>query len=208
MACVSGPARRDVFKPQVSRRAAMAVQSSPATSADMHAVLKDVFGIDKFRGCQENIVRAALAGVDAVVLMATGGGKSLCYQLPAVLQPGVPVVVCPLVALMDDQLLGLRQRGIACAKYDGTVSEEARHAILASLSDPVKILYTSPEQLHQSNRLRDRLIQLAASKQLQRMVFDEAHCMSRTDTSRRCMVGKDKRHHANCDAWLEEFLTE
>jgi len=127
-----------------------------------------VFKLEVFRGNQQRIVEAALDGVDVFVLMATGSGKSLCYQLPAVVREGTTVVVGPLVTLMDDQLHGLRQRKINCAKYEGTVSEEERTVILQELGTTIKILYTSPEQLHQSTRLRSKLQRLARQGLLQR----------------------------------------
>ena len=154
--------------------------------AVQHA-LQHTFQIASFRGNQASIVQAAMAGVDTIVLMATGSGKSLCYQLPAVVQSGVTIVACPLVALMDDQLHGLRQRGIGCAKYEGSVDDDERKAILSRLSDTIKILYTSPERLEQSSRLRIRLMRLACRGLLQRLVFDEAHCIALWGQTFRCV---------------------
>ena len=84
-------------------------------AADPQAVLRQVFGFPAFRGLQKAAIDQVLAGGDALVLMPTGGGKSLCYQIPALCRPGTAIVVSPLIALMDDQVAALRQLGVAAA---------------------------------------------------------------------------------------------
>ena len=113
---------------------------------DAVRVLREVFGYPAFRGQQEEIIRHVIAGGDALVLMPTGGGKSLCYQIPALVRPGLGVVVSPLIALMKDQVDALRQAGVRAAYLNSTLSPaeaargRARHAraarSISSMSRP------------------------------------------------------------------------
>src|SRR3954453_1922588 len=96
-------------------------------------VLREVFGFDSFRGQQRDIIEQVAAGNDAVVLMPTGGGKSLCYQVPALLRPGVGVVVSPLIALMKDQVDALRQAGVRAAALNSRLSPGESGAIEQAL---------------------------------------------------------------------------
>jgi superfamily II DNA helicase RecQ len=123
-----------------------------------------------------------VAGKDVIVLMATGSGKSLCFQLPALCAPGVTIVISPLLASMSDQLRGLRARGIKCAEYNSSVTPEVRQQTLADLSENderVKLLYTTPEQLQMTKRndLVECLKRVHTAGLLQRVVVDEAHCV-------------------------------
>jgi ATP-dependent DNA helicase RecQ len=98
---------------------------------DPEKVLKSVFGYDNFRGQQKQIIDQLIAGQDALVLMPTGGGKSLCYQIPAMIRPGVGIVVSPLIALMQDQVNALHLLGVKAAFLNSTLSmDEARYSIL------------------------------------------------------------------------------
>lgn len=142
--------------------------------ADPRAVLQQVFGFDAFRPGQEEIVRAALAGRDVLAIMPTGGGKSLCFQLPALLRDGLTVVVSPLIALMRDQVAQLRDYGIAAAALNSANGPEANAETLRDAREGrLKLLYVSPERLAQPGTLaalRGASVGLLA--------VDEAHCVS------------------------------
>src|SRR6187397_2453094 len=110
------------------------------------AQLRHVFGFDSFRGEQARIVAHVTAGGDALVLMPTGGGKSLCYQLPALLREGTAVVVSPLIALMQDQVEALRQLGVAAAFLNSSLDAAQAAAIERQLLDgALDLLYVAPE---------------------------------------------------------------
>jgi ATP-dependent DNA helicase RecQ len=137
-------------------------------------LLRDVFGYTEFREPQQAAIDAALGRRDAVVLMPTGGGKSLCYQIPALLSDGVGLVVSPLIALMQDQVAALRELGVAAAYLNSSQSAEDRRTVIEKLrSGSLKLLYIAPERLLQPQTqtlLRDLPIALIA--------IDEAHCVS------------------------------
>jgi len=137
-------------------------------------VLRGVFGYPSFRGQQREIVDHVLAGGDAIVLMPTGGGKSLCYQLPALLRPGLGVVVSPLIALMKDQVDALRQAGVRAAALNSGIPAAEAAAIERALREgALDLLYVAPERLvmpHSLELLRRCRIALFA--------IDEAHCIS------------------------------
>src|SRR5579863_5989485 len=112
------------------------------------AVLRRVFGFPGFRGSQEAVINHVVAGGDALVLMPTGGGKSVCYQIPALCRPGTAVVVSPLIALMDDQVAALRQLGVAAgALHSELPPEEARYVHRELIEERLDLLYVSPERL-------------------------------------------------------------
>ena len=136
--------------------------------------LRQVFGFPGFRGQQEAVVRHVVGGGDALVLMPTGGGKSICYQVPALCRPGTAVIVSPLIALMDDQVAALRQLGInAGALHSEVDPAEARSITRDLIEQQLDLLYVSPERLL-SNGTIDRLSRLALSL----IAIDEAHCVS------------------------------
>src|SRR3954447_10280599 len=111
-------------------------------------ILQDVFGYPAFRGQQQEIVTHLAAGGDALVLMPTGGGKSLCFQVPALLREGMGVVVSPLIALMQDQVAALRQQGVAAAALHSDLPEDEAREVKRDLArGAVKLLYISPERL-------------------------------------------------------------
>ena len=122
--------------------AGQTLADSADRDTDIDETLRDVFKMSDFRGNQQAVKLAALRGRDTVVLMATGSGKSVCYQLPAMCTTGSTVVIGPLSALMDDQMHGMQARGINCAKYDSSVDQEGRAALLRKLDSTLKILYT------------------------------------------------------------------
>lgn len=137
-------------------------------------ILRAVFGFDRFRGEQQAIIEHVLAGGDAVVLMPTGGGKSLCYQIPALLRPGIGVVVSPLIALMRDQVEALRQAGVRAAALNSQQPwGEAAEIQRAVREGALDLLYVSPERL-----LTARCLDLLASCRLALLAIDEAHCIS------------------------------
>ena len=137
-------------------------------------ILRGVYGYSEFRAGQEAVVGAVLAGRDALVLMPTGGGKSMCYQLPAQVRPGVGVVVSPLIALMQDQVAALRQQGVAAAFLNSTVPWMEQRAIRDALAGGrLDLLYLAPERL-----LQEETLALLESADLALFAIDEAHCVS------------------------------
>jgi len=146
--------------------------------ADARAVLKEVFGYSAFRGPQEDIVRHVTAGGDCLVLMPTGGGKSLCYQIPALLRPGTGIVVSPLIALMQDQVAALREAGVRAAFLNSSLPAAEASAVERSLiNGEYDLLYVAPERLLMP-RFLAQLERLQASGQLALFAIDEAHCVS------------------------------
>ncbi|KRG44814.1 ATP-dependent DNA helicase RecQ [Stenotrophomonas panacihumi] len=139
-----------------------------------HAVLRRVFGFDDFRGPQQAIVEHVAAGHDALVLMPTGGGKSLCYQVPALLREGTAVVVSPLIALMQDQVEALRQAGVRAEFLNSTLdAENAQRVERALLAGELDLLYVAPERL-----LTGRFLSLLDRSAIALFAIDEAHCVS------------------------------
>ena len=139
-----------------------------------HELLRNVYGYAHFRGRQEEVIAAALAGEDALVLMPTGGGKSLCYQLPAMLRPGLGLVVSPLIALMQDQVAALRQLGVRGAFLNSTLPlDEQRKVREAVARQSLDLLYLAPERL-----LQEETLALLANVELAVIAIDEAHCVS------------------------------
>ena len=137
-------------------------------------VLGDVFGFKEFIGLQEAVIDRTVLGDDSLVLMPTGGGKSLCYQIPALLRNGVGVVISPLIALMRDQVAGLRQAGVRAAYLNSTLSyPEVLEVESAVRAGRVDLLYVAPERL-----LGERTLGLLAQSRLALFAIDEAHCVS------------------------------
>jgi ATP-dependent DNA helicase RecQ len=146
---------------------------------DLANSLHRVFGFTAFRPGQEAVVRDALAGRDLIALMPTGGGKSLCFQLPALLQPGVSIVVSPLIALMQDQVRLLEDNGIAATFINSSLRrEEVQQRIAEMLRGTFKLVYLAPERLLMTDFLSGPLEQLAANPGINAFVIDEAHCVS------------------------------
>ncbi len=141
-------------------------------------VLQRVFGYSAFRGAQESIIAHVIAGENAFVLMPTGGGKSLCYQIPALLRPGLTLVISPLIALMQDQVDALRCRGVAAAYLNSALELTHIKQIHEDLlNDRLKMLYVSPERLTQPSFLL-LLDELFARHGLSLFAIDEAHCIA------------------------------
>lgn len=137
-------------------------------------LLHQTFGYDSFRGDQQEIIKEVLAGRDALVLMPTGGGKSICYQIPAILRPGVGIVISPLIALMKDQVNALLQLGIRAAYLNSTLPpQEAQLVESKLLNGELDLVYIAPERLTQQATLA-----LLAQTQVALFAIDEAHCVS------------------------------
>jgi ATP-dependent DNA helicase RecQ len=141
---------------------------------DLLHVLRQTWGHAAFRPGQEDIIRHVLAGHDALALLPTGGGKSICFQVPALARPGLCLVVSPLIALMRDQVENLRQRGVrAEAIYAGMSHQEIDQALDNCVYGPVKFLYVSPERLL-TDLFRVRVVKMNVTL----LAVDEAHCLS------------------------------
>jgi ATP-dependent DNA helicase RecQ len=138
------------------------------------SILKKVFGYEQFQPLQREIIENVLERRDTLVIMPTGGGKSLCYQIPALLFPGLTVVVSPLIALMKDQVEQLRELGVAALFLNSSLSlEEYRFNVAQVRAGKIKLLYVAPETL-----LTDRLLDLLAAIPFDCLAIDEAHCIS------------------------------
>ena len=137
-------------------------------------VLARVFGYEAFRGDQQAIIEHVIGGGDALVLMPTGGGKSLCYQVPALVRAGVGIVVSPLIALMQDQVDALTELGVRAAFLNSTQDwQDSREVEQAFLAGELDLLYVAPERL-----LTERCLQLLSRGKLALFAIDEAHCVS------------------------------
>lgn len=137
-------------------------------------ILKDVFGYDSFRGRQAAIIERVAGGGDALVLMPTGGGKSLCFQIPALMREGLAVVVSPLIALMDDQVATLDEQGVAAVALNSTLSNDEQREIAERIRrGEIKMLYLAPERL-----VQPRMLSFLQNLQIALFAIDEAHCVS------------------------------
>ncbi|WP_203300798.1 DNA helicase RecQ [Marinobacter sediminum] len=147
----------------------------PTTSRrDPEQVLHEVFGYETFRPLQGDIIREVVDGRDALVLMPTGGGKSLCYQVPALVRPGTAVVISPLIALMQDQVAALKELGVKAAFLNSTMDmEQARATEYALATGELDLLYCAPERL-----IQPRTIDLLHDASISLFAIDEAHCVS------------------------------
>ena len=137
-------------------------------------ILKDVFGYDAFRGNQAAIIERVAGGGDALVLMPTGGGKSLCFQVPALMREGLAVVVSPLIALMDDQVATLDELGVAAVALNSTLSPDEQREIAERIRrGQIKMLYLAPERL-----VQPRMLSFLQGLDIALFAIDEAHCVS------------------------------
>ncbi len=140
----------------------------------LHQTLKTHFGFDTFRPHQEEIIRHVMEGGHALVIMPTGGGKSVCFQLPALLKDGFTLVISPLISLMNDQVRSLRANGIVSgALHSGTTAEESREIYQHIQKGTLKILYVSPERA-----LTPKFLEFVAPLNVSLIAIDEAHCVS------------------------------
>ena len=137
-------------------------------------ILQETFGYPAFREPQSTVIDAVINGDDALLLMSTGGGKSLCYQIPAMIRPGCGIVISPLIALMQDQVAALRQLGIRASFLNSTLTAEEVYAIESSLrKGELDLLYIAPERLNQA-----RTLDLLQTISISLFAIDEAHCVS------------------------------
>ena len=149
-------------------------QGDTGPAAALRKTLSSVFGYNEFRPNQQELTTALLARRDVFAVMATGSGKSLCYQLPAVMLPGTAVIVSPLIALMKDQVDAARANGIAAAFLNSSLSVTDRRSVLADLhAGKLKLLYVAPERL-----AMDHFLETLGSVRLSLFCIDEAHCIS------------------------------
>lgn len=144
------------------------------TIGEVQHVLRERFGFENFRPGQREVISALLGGDSAVAIFPTGSGKSLCYQLPALLLPGLTLVVSPLIALMKDQIDSLQQRGIAAERLDSSLDEETYRSAMRRVRDgQLKLLFIAPERV--SN---ERFLSLISNQKISLLAVDEAHCIS------------------------------
>jgi ATP-dependent DNA helicase RecQ len=155
-----------------------AVDAASSAASPLETALKQFFGYDQFRYHQRVIIEDALNGRDLMVVMPTGGGKSLCYQLPALLNPGLTIVVSPLIALMQDQVNALKDNGIPAAFLNSSLSlDQVRSCEQQLLNGDLKLLYVAPERLLSSS-FGPLLQTLQQTPGISRFAIDEAHCVS------------------------------
>ena len=152
----------------------MSASAQPEPSSSPEALLARIFGYGRFRGRQREIIQAVADGDNALVLMPTGGGKSLCYQIPALMRAGTGIVISPLIALMRDQVEALKANGVAAAVLNSSLDAKTRRQVEQDLlADRLDLLYVAPEGL-----LRGPLLELLGRCQLALFAIDEAHCVS------------------------------
>src|SRR5690606_28438639 len=147
------------------------------TETDLHADLKKYFGFSRFKGLQEEVVKSILNGNNTFVVMPTGGGKSLCYQLPALMQEGTAIVVSPLIALMKNQVDALRalssEEGIAHVLNSSLNKTEVKKVKSDIENGITKLLYVAPESL-----TKEEYVNFLQTQKISFMAIDEAHCIS------------------------------
>lgn len=142
--------------------------------AKLYNTLKESFGYEKFRPLQEEAISAVLADQDVLLVLPTGGGKSICYQLPAVIKKGISIVVSPLIALMDDQVISLRENGINAHAVHSNLDHNDRTNVYGKvMTEETSILYMAPERL-----LSDSILHYLKNQNVSLFAIDEAHCVS------------------------------
>ena len=150
-------------------------------SSNIQATLKSIFKIEKLRPLQASCINATMSNKDTILIMPTGGGKSLCYQLPAVLTPGLTLVVSPLVSLIEDQLLASNNLGIQSCGLNSSSSREdvsRIHATMIQKDSSLKLLFVTPEKIAKGKRFMSKLEKSYEVGRLSRIVIDEVHCTS------------------------------
>ncbi len=150
------------------------VPGAPVMEYQPLHILRSVFGYERFRAPQEEVIGALMAGADALVLMPTGGGKSLCFQIPSIARPGTGVVISPLISLMQDQVAALKQAGVRAAFLNSTLDAATARVIEQQLlNGDLDLLYVAPERL-----MTERTLDLLSRAKIALFAIDEAHCVS------------------------------
>ncbi|MBX2883991.1 MAG: DEAD/DEAH box helicase, partial [Granulosicoccus sp.] len=150
------------------------METADANSGAALQILKSVYGYDQFRGQQQAIVDTVIEGGDALVLMPTGGGKSLCYQIPSVVRHGTGIIVSPLIALMQDQVDALKSLNLKAAFINSSISSDVvRQTEDDLINGELDMLYVAPERL-----LMPSMLELLDRSPLALFAIDEAHCVS------------------------------
>src|SRR5690606_30252117 len=150
----------------------------------LYKLLRETFGIHKLKDLQRDAIHATLAGKDVFLQLPTGGGKSLCYQLSALVRPGLTVVISPLISLILDQVMALQHLNIRAAALVGTMGKDEFLNVfqmmeqVADGKESLKLLYITPERISNSDSLMKMFEKLAKNGMLTRFVVDEAHCVS------------------------------
>ncbi|EFX86121.1 RecQ1-like protein [Daphnia pulex] len=179
--------RKQALKEKANEEATKKLASQDWESNDfpwtkkLYQTLKDAFHIEKFRPMQLSAMNATLKGHDVILIMPTGGGKSLCYQLPALVSDGITLVITPLVSLMEDQLASLEKLGIEAAKLNASSSKEEVNMVHLAMTDAkssLKLLYVTPEKLAKSKRFMTKLQKMYQIKRFACVAVDEVHCCS------------------------------
>ncbi|XP_034500564.1 ATP-dependent DNA helicase Q1 isoform X2 [Ailuropoda melanoleuca] len=150
-------------------------------SGKVKDVLQTVFKLQRFRLLQLETINVTMSGKDVFLVMPTGGGKSLCYQLPALCSDGFTLVICPLISLMEDQLMVLKQLGISATTLNASSSKEHVkwvHAEMVNKSSKLKLIYVTPEKIAKSKMFMSRLEKAYEAKRFTRIAVDEVHCCS------------------------------
>ncbi|XP_075231518.1 ATP-dependent DNA helicase Q1-like [Lycorma delicatula] len=148
---------------------------------ELKSTLNSVFKLKEFRPYQLQTMNATLSKQDAILIMPTGGGKSLCYQLPALIDKGITLVVSPLLALMEDQVIGLRKLNVDAGMFHAEVDKAESNRLMQAMTDPkskLKLIYATPEKLAKSKRFMSKLQKAYEIGRLSRIAIDEVHCCS------------------------------